>query len=296
MISVPKIPLSSYVTDTYAVFRDIADDSVYQLRRSAVVYELWAQSRPDDVRHVDTITDDSLSRFLHDRRGAYSQAYLRKIRGDLLTLLRAAADDGLCEPPRKVRPIAKVKPKPRAWTREQVERIVAACYDYRGASKRGENLRIYFAAITMTAWDTGLRKEDLHSITQGMIGENGRITITQEKTDDEHYCRVSAETLRLLRSIPRDRPLQWLGCDDQFYYHWRRIVKLSGVPYLGAMHAMRKSGTTEVARINPGAETRFLGHTTPAADVHYIDRALTADHAVMPTALNVVRDPQKMLF
>lgn len=296
MIAATKIALSTYVTDIYAVFRNIAEDSVYQLKRSADVYELWAAARPEDVRHVATITDASLSRFLMDRRGVYSEAYLRKIRGDLLTLLRAAADDGLCSAPQKVRPIAKPKPKPRAWPIEDVEKIVRSCYDYRGKSRTGFDLRTYFAGITMTAWDTSLRKEDLHSISQAMIADSGRITITQNKTDEEQYCRVSAETLRVLRSIGREYPLAWPGCDDQFYYHWRRIVKAAGVKYLGGMHALRKSAATEVARVQPGAETRFLGHTTPIADRHYIDRSLIADNAVTPTALKVVSSSQKMLF
>jgi len=296
MIAVSKTRLSAYVTTTYAVFRDITEDSIYQLRRSADIYELWAQRIGCNDAHVETITDESLSRCLMDLRGAYSQTYLRKIRGDLVTVLRAAADDGLREPPRKVRPIAKVKPKPRAWTQEQVTAIVGASFDYRGFARSGFDLKTYFAAIAMTAWDTSLRKEDLHSIGQAMIAENGRITIVQEKTGEEQYCRVNPETLRLLRSIGRDFPLAWPLSDCQFYYHWNRIIKASGVPPHGAMHALRKSAATEVARLFPGAETRFLGHTTPAADVHYIDRSLLSDSSIAPPSIIARRDLQRMLF
>lgn len=296
MIALSKTRLSAYVTTTYAVYRDLADDSVYQLRRSADIYELWAKRIGCDAEHVETITDESVSRCLMDLRGAYSQSYLRKIRGDLATLLRAAADDGLREPPRKIRTIAKPKPKPRAWTQEQVTAIVAASFAYSGRARSGFDLQTYFAAIAMTAWDTSLRKEDLHSIEQRMIRDDGRITITQAKTDDEHYCRVNMPTLRLLRLIEREKPLAWPMSDCQFYYHWNRIVKASGVPPHGAMHALRKSAATEVARLNPGAETRFLGHTTQAADVHYIDRSLLADSAITPAALQIERERQLRLF
>jgi len=296
MIAATKTRLSAYVTDTYAVFRDIADDSIYQLRRSADIYELWCKRIGCNDAHVETITDESLSRCLMDLRGAYSQTYLRKIRGDLVTVLRAAADDGLREPPRKVRPIAKVKPKPRAWTQEQVTAIVAASFDYRGFARSGFDLKTFFAAIAMTAWDTSLRKEDLHSIEQRMIRDDGRITIVQAKTDEEQYCRVNLSTLRLLRSIAREQPLAWPLSDCQFYYHWRRIIAASGVPPFGAMHALRKSAATEVARLFPGAETRFLGHTTPAADAHYIDRSLLADSAVSPAAIAFRTDRQLRLF
>lgn len=296
MIAVSKTRLSAYVTTTYAVFRDIAEDSVYQLRRSADIYELWARRVGCDAEHVETITDESVSRCLMDLRGAYSQSYLRKIRGDLMTLLRSAADDGLRAAPRKVRPIAKPKPRPRAWTQEQVTEIVAASFAYRGYARCGIDLRTYFAAIAMTAWDTSLRKEDLHSIEQRMIRDDGRITIVQGKTDEEHYCRVNPPTLRLLRSIRRERPLAWPLSDCQFYYHWKRIITASGVPPHGAMHALRKSAATEVARVSPGAETRFLGHTTPAADAHYIDRSLLADSSIAPAEIKIDRDRQLRLF
>lgn len=103
------------------------------------------------------------------------------------------------------RPIAKVKPKPRAWTQEQVTAIVVASFEYGGFARSGFDLQTYFAAIAMTAWDTSLRKEDLHSIEQRMIRDDGRIAIVQHKTDEEQYCRVNSSTLRLLRSIPLTR-------------------------------------------------------------------------------------------
>lgn len=296
MIAVSQTRLSTYVTATYAVFRDLGEDSVYQLRRSADIYEFWAKRTGLGSEFVEEITDESLSRCLMDLRGAYSQAYLRKIRGDIATVLRFAADDIGRAVPKKIRPIAKPKPKPRAWTLQQVTAIVEASYKYDGEARCGLDLRVYFAAIAMTAWDTSLRKEDLHSISQSMISETGRITIVQEKTDDEQYCRVNPETLRVLRAIPREKPLAWPLSDAQFYYHWNRIIVLSGVPPYGAMHALRKSAATEVARANPGAETRFLGHTTPAADVHYIDRSLLADHSIAPTSIKVNRDNQLRLF
>jgi integrase len=288
MIAKQKTSLSDYATDVYSVFHDISRDSAYQLKRSATIFENWAAGRGDGLNHIGAITDEALSLCLKDLREQYAQATLRKMRGDWLTLLKAAAADELCVEPKKVRSIAKPKPKPRAWTQTQVEAIVESALKYEGRSSvHTIELGRFFAAIVATAWDTGLRKQDLHELTQEMVSADGRVRITQNKTDDEHFCRISADTLLLLRSIQRRRPLAWPGADCQFYYHWHRIIERAKVPTLGAMHAIRKSGSTEVARIAPGLETRFLGHTSPQADAHYVDKSLAGGAAPMPTPLRM---------
>lgn len=282
--------LSAYV-DRYAVQREISDSSVYQLRRSALIFERWA-GEPIDV---GAITDDQLSRWLYDLRNQYAQATLRKIRGDVLTLLRDAAEAGLCDPPKRVRKIARPKPNPQAWSASEVAVIIEAATRLRGVLVDGRRRADYFSALFLAAWETGLRRSDLFRLRQRDIGDGGRIVLTQKKTGDAHVAHVRPDTVARLRRLG-DTPLSWPSTNRLFYYWFDKVVAASGVPPHGGLHCIRASGATDVALHQPGRQTRFLGHTTPAADSHYLDRRIIEAAPIMPTEIVVRELKQQVLF
>lgn len=286
MIRKSRLLFSEYARSEYPIYRDLSAGSVYQLRRSAEIFESWAGWTP-----VDEITERDLSLCLHDLRDRYSPKTLHRIRGDWLTLLRGARRDGLRRRRfkfSKVRRVKKPRPNPQAYTPEQMQILVAAMLAIPGVlqdglRKRGE----YFAAFCKLAYEVGsLRKGDIHGLEQHDFLADGTVAKVQSKTGVVGLGRVEPDTLALVRRLG-PQPFRWIGNRSRFWHWWEIGRVASGLPKLAATKTARKSGATAVAREQPGAETRFLGHTTPTADQHYIDLRLATTSPPRPTRITV---------
>lgn len=293
MIAITANGLADYVSSDYAVTHDIDASSVYQLCNSARIFERW-HGGPCSVSDV---TEEQLSRCLMDLREEYSQVTLRKLRGDLLCILRDAAESGargtLKES--RVRKIAKVKPQPKAYSHEQAQAIIQACLSLPGYLSDGIPRGLKIATIGNVAWDTALRRGDLRRLSQEHFSAAGIVQIAQKKTGEPIVRGVDAATLAMVRRCG-PMPCNYPGANKAFYYWWDKAIEIAGVPHLGSLKAMRKSAATDVRRINRGAETEFLGHTTTAADVNYIDHGLIETNPTRPTPLNLAESRQKLLF
>lgn len=202
-----------------------------------------------------------------------------KHRGNLLTLLRDAADEGHCPEPiaRRVRKPPRPKPKPRAWSLPELRRVVRACDDAPGYLRRyGVRFAacIYFGCIVRCAYETGLRRGNLLSLRSDEVGSDGTVYVKHEKTGEPHICTLGATTLALWRQLPGDMPLQWKDAGS-FYDRWTKIVTAAEVPH-GSLQRIRKTAATQVwleHQDNPTRVQQFLGHLTADMWRHYVDRS-----------------------
>lgn len=305
MIAATSVALSDYAQTVYAVENDISDGTAYVLERRAKMFEEWAveataNGQPwHEARRaaIDaaSITDWMLSCCLRDLRSRYAPSTLRNARADWITLLRSAARDGIAVRPKKVRRVKKPKPDPKAYTPEQAERLIATLFATPGTFPDGTPRGLMLGCIGLVAWDTGLRLGDLRRLEQGDFQSTGVVAIKQKKTGEMVISAVYADTLAIVRRLG-DNPCRSPVEKRAFYRWWAKAVAAASVPHLGGLHALRRSGATDVARTQPGAETRFLGHTTPSADVNYIDRAILETSPIKPTQLKWRVDPQQTLF
>jgi len=215
-----------------------------------------------------------------------------KHRGNALTLLRAAADAGWCPEPvaRKVRKPRRPKPKPSAWSLDQLRRIRDAADDLDGVIRRHGTAVpacIYWGCLIRLAYETGLRRGNLFALRQSDVTDAGLIYVRHEKTGEPHLCSLSPHTLALLRRLPGECPLRWAD-SRSFYRRWRRICTAAGVPY-GALHRCRKTAATQVwleDQSNPTRVQQFLGHLTPEMWRHYVDRSQGGDRPPQPPELD----------
>lgn len=306
MISRPFRLLSDFVATDYAVSKELTTGSVYQLANSARHFERWFLSKKEYGERFDIglatsyrvslflkeLTDGA---FLDARSKQFARATIHKIRGDLKAILREAARHGLCDKPRNIRTVKRHKPRPRAYTPAQVAAIVAASSRLPGRLQDGVQRGAYFSTVGLVAWEIGFARKDLFALRQSDFRSDGLVVLDRAKTGEQQIARVYPDTLERVRRLG-ERPLCWRWAPRGFYYWWRRAVQEAGVPYLGGLHAFRRSASTDVAKNNPGAETKFLGHSTPAADSFYIDRTLLAENAIQPTRIEIATCRQMTLF
>lgn len=214
-----------------------------------------------------------------------------KHRGNLLTLLRSAADQGWCAEPisRKIRKPPRPKPKPAAWSIEQLRRIRDAADDLPGAIRRhgvSVPVCVYWGCLIRLAYETGLRRANLFALRQTDVTNAGLVYVRHEKTGEPHLCTITPPTLALLRQLPGDEPLRWVD-NRSFYRRWKSICCAAGVPY-GALHRCRKTAATAVwleDQSNPTRVQQFLGHLSADMWRHYVDRSLGQQLPPQPPAL-----------
>lgn len=235
--------LLDYLRRRYLLHRAVGPGQAYQLDRSCRILADWLGCDP----LLADLDADLLSAWVRDDSQRYAPRTARRHRADVLGVIRDAAAEGLCDEPRRVRPVRRPTPDPRAWTAAEVSRILAAAY--RTAFVRRHPRRVppaYWPALIRTAWETGLRRGDLLRLRQADIRDDGTVTVTQHKTGTPLVRWVEPETLRLLRGLGV-APLAWPMALPTLGRHFARIVQAARVRPLGGLHALRRSGATDVA-------------------------------------------------
>jgi len=230
----------------------------------------------DDVP-VATITQDVLNNWLGSMK--CKPRTVIKHRGNILSILRDASDDGHCPEPiaRKIRKPRRPKPLPQAWTKEQLLAVRIAADAMTDIIRRHgvcHAAGLYFGCLVRCAYQTGLRRGNLYSLRQSDVTDAGLIYVRHEKTGAPHICSVDGLTLAMFRELPGELPLRWSD-NRSFYRRWRKICAAANVPY-GGPQRIRKTAATQVwleAQDNPSRVQAFLGHLTPDMWRHYVDRS-----------------------
>jgi integrase len=187
-------------------------------------------------------------------------------RTSALVLWRAAVEDGLAEPPRKVRPVKTPDPPKHVWSPEEISALIAACSTLTGRFRGTRISRsAYFATLIQAAYDTGLRRCDLHAIRCDEIG-HGPIVLDQIKTSRSVVVQLRQSTVEAVQEfIAGDtRALVWPLWSDRrgtFASTFRRVVAAAGLS--GHFGRIRKTSGTEVERESPGLGWVYLGHSNP---------------------------------
>lgn len=245
------------------------------------------------LRHVngtdialDAVTQDRVNEWL----GAMSCSDRTKIkhRGNMLSILRDAADDGHCSEPvaRRIRKPRKPRPQPKAWSIDELQRVVRVCDDLIGNLRRHGGVCpacVYFGCLVRIAFETGLRRGNIIALTQADVHDDGTVYVKHEKTGQPHVCTISQDTVKLFRQLPGEKPFHWKD-NKSFYERWRKICKAANVPR-GALQRIRKTASTSLwteAPDNPTRVQMFLGHLTHDMWKHYVDQSKGTERPPAP--------------
>lgn len=283
----PQSQLTLYdALDAYMRKRLLKKRSIETMSSSVNALIRWSG---DDAITVAALTADVLNDWIGSLDA--KPRTVIKHRGNILTLLRDASDDGWCAEPnsRKIRKPKKPKPQPVAWSIDELRRIVQVCDDLPGVIRRHGTITptcVYFGCLVRVAYATGLRRGNLFSLQQVDVSSDGTIYVPHEKTGQPHVCSIGDEALRLFRQLPSETPLKW-GCNRTFYNRWKKICAAAEVPN-GGLHRIRKTAATQIwleQEDNPTRVQQFLGHLTPDMWRHYVDRSQGTKRPPRPPAL-----------
>lgn len=220
---------------------------------------------------VADLTRETVNRYVDWMAANRAIATARSQRGGLLTLWRYAADEGICELPRKIRKLRKPVANVRAWTPGEVQRLRDHCLSLPGVLSSGIPKAVYFGSLVQASYETGLRRADQLSLERDWIrmraGE-GCITIVEHKTGKKARRVLTRDTMRLIDKCmlhgPKERRLIWplWTSMDAFSRMMARIIKSSGVSP-GSFKYLRRSACTSVEMVRAGSGQVFLNHSDP---------------------------------
>jgi len=159
---------------------------------------------------------------------------LQSRRMALLCLWRAANDSELIDTyPRRIRKIKARREIPDAWTREEVARIIRAADKLIGFLKNGISCPKFWRAPLLTCYDTGFRRGDLLRLRPENIGNDGRVTITMQKTGFPLVRPLYDDAIQAIRDIGGfdreiifDRPYRV----EQLSKSFQLVLHVTGLP------------------------------------------------------------------
>lgn len=267
---------------SYALYRNLSRPGEMRMRRSVALFGSYLVKEPTTT----DLLDDTVSRWIRWLFGkSYSQRSVYDYRGDLLTLWRDCAQQGLCEPPKRVSPVKKPEPLPIAWTEDEARLLDAACEHLTGEFPNGVSKSLYCRTLGRTIYDTGLRRSDIFQLDKKQVAADGRVKIRQHKTGMPHDPRMRPATLADFMSLPGDCPLACpFASPSNFYKFWKRVTKAAGVKH-GCMQQMRRTGATLLAKDHRDAVQRYLGHRTVEMMKYYIDESIASPQIHLPPPL-----------
>jgi integrase len=281
-VATPDDTILDYFERVYMLDRPLRASTAYQYRHALRLFSAWLGGPP----RLAQMSADALSRWLMSLESRYAAVSIWDHRRAVIIVWSHAAKNGLCPEPRNVRRPARAIPMPIAWTLEELRKILAACDALSGVFPSGAPRRDYCLALIHAAWDSGLRRSDLWSLTRNAIRPDGVVLMRQLKTSMPHHPRLRPETVAKIISLPGDRPLRCpFGSPRWWYRFWdRRVISAAGVRP-GCLQQLRRTGATHLAIDHPEAVQRYLGHASPEMQKHYVDWSIAKPQQYLPPEL-----------
>jgi len=214
-------------------------------------------------------------------------------RSQLLSMWRYANRRGLIDKLPDIDKLREYRGLPEAWTMEELGKIIAESRKQQ-TPKTGMLYPpgLYFPALILTAYDTGLRIRALRGI-QRSAWKPERVEITAEANVMKHKVsqtfQVSEETRDALQNMlasaksEHDSPLlfPWPHSEEALHAAYRKILERCGL-YTGpkdSFHKLRRTSATHLtAAVGIEAASRHLGHSGIEMTKRYVDPRLTNEH------------------
>lgn len=222
----------------YAIERDLSIGHESNLRRALRYYSDYIG------RDATCFEYDSVNAFLSRLVKTRSRETAKLYRRSIITIWNYAADCGHCDYPitRRIKRIKSALPPPRAFSIEEVNKLIAAAETLSGNYPWGRRSD-YWSAIISGALACGLRRGDLFRVPRSV--ENGTaFMIRENKTGITETRQLSQDAIQRLRRLPRQNSLAypWGYNRNTFCKTWRTICRGAGVT--GQFKMLRRSWVT----------------------------------------------------
>lgn len=197
--------------------------------------------------------------------------YCRGVKVAVGAVWRDAAASGVCRPPSRLRAFRADERPVRYWTPGQVAALVRAAEALPGCFRDlGYPRGPYFGSAIRAAWDSALRRRDLHRLRRSDVGPD--FLWRQHKTRKLVRVRLRPSTLQAIDRLGRfpDAFLWPLwGTDSAFGHTFDRMVAAAGLPR-GPWRTIRRSAGMAAEARQPGAGHLLLGNTRRVFERHYL--------------------------
>ena len=283
----------------YELTREIRPGTAYQYAIAVDLYDRWRAARGLPPATLDALDELEVSAWLRDYAATVSPATVRAKKQSILSLWRAAADDRLASDPvtRRVRRTSIPARPVEAWTRAEVEQLLAAAASLPRWHRCGLRRSAWWGLAIRVAWDSGLRWGDMVTLPVAAVRPDGWVSVTQSKTGRVSTFRLAESTLEALRAsleaVPRDLVLPWPAGHETFTAQVRTLVRRAGVRP-GTWKWIRRGSGTDVELQAEGSGHLHLGNTRRVFEAHYADASQIHRRPPAPRELivGVERRPQ----
>lgn len=263
----------------YVSQRFVSDGWSEQLRIAVRLFEAFA----GDSSRVDNLSATGITAWLRAYSGHVAARTANSKRCAILCLWRAAAEDGLCEPPGRVPKVPEPQHLPEAWTVDEIERLLAAARLEPGTIGGVEACR-WNPALLLSLYDTGARLGAMLGVQMSDVLFDQRALILRaahQKQNCDQYCRLSDQTVAAIAATvsPAATGMRVLV----FPWPWRRaalyrrmsgICRRANVRYgrgAGGLYGkLRKTSGTLIESAG-GDGARHLGNTREVFEKFYYD-------------------------
>ena len=261
----------------YSIVRGLRPKAVYQIR---LTLSRWADFLGRGPTTAD-LTNLRVMEFLQHRKTVVSLGTVLKDRNGICGLANYAAKQDRSLPFLTLPPMSPIKRAPRAYTVEDVSRIIRVARALPG-DVLGVPRGLWWSTICRTAFETAERHGALMALRWGEVDIRGRlITFLAEgrKGARQDIQREIGEELAgwftEMQRQPEDLVWPWKGAESTVWLELGRICTLAQVVNRG-FHGFRKSNASYLtAARGVSAASEQLGHASSAVTLrHYVDRSI----------------------
>jgi hypothetical protein len=223
----------------------------------------------------------TLNRFVDYKNTNFAFDTMRSQRRVLLVLWNFAADEGLTEPPRKIRLPRAPERVVETWTIDEVATLRNYAMTLPGLLRHGIPARLFFASLVTFGYESGFRLSDQLSIEAEWIHIDsdgfGHLTIHESKTGKVARRVISRPTVDLVMKCNASQPqgrFVWplWGRRESFFKRFKKFVTDAGVRP-GTHKWLRRTAATSGEMVSSGFGQRFLNHAADATTwASYLDK------------------------
>ena len=217
---------------------------------------------------LSDLADDTITRltiWLRDVKQLHSRTCNDR-RGRINSLWRWLADRGLCAKRPTNCPLDVPSRTPRAWTRDELSRLIHACAAAPGTIC-SLPASVWWLAFHALAWDTGARTTEILSFRWEWIDASGWLSVPADarkaRRKDAVY-RLQPDTLAILAPISRPvgLVLGWTLHRSRFWQLYHELLSSAELPNTryDKPQRLRRSHASWLASAH-GDATASLGHS-----------------------------------
>jgi integrase len=261
----------------YAIVRGLRPKATYQVR---LTLSRWADFLGRGPTTAD-LTNLAVMEFLQSRRGKVSQGTILKDRAGICGLWNYCARQDRSLPFPTLPPMSPVRRAPRAYTVEDIERVLRVAKALPG-DVQGVPRGLWWATKIRAAFETAERHGALEVLRWSEVDLPARlITFLAEgrkgaRADIQREISPElAGWLAEIRRPPGEFVWPWAASHSTIWLEFGRLCTVAQVTARG-FHGFRKSNASYLtAARGVSAAAEQLGHSSASVTLrHYVDRSI----------------------